>query len=124
MNPEHDRPPRKFRHQLRRYGGTAFTSTKTHTATCEGTPFATGGPVAITRTATSHISQADADAKALHLARTEAETELYCLYSSLKCVVTGHTATPEACAARTSTVSQAEADALALAAAQEIADSL
>jgi hypothetical protein len=55
---------------------TPYTSTRTYTAQCTNGTF--GSPSSSTKTATSSISQTDADTKAFNAAKADAESKLVC----------------------------------------------
>lgn len=101
-----------------------YESTQSYTASC-----VTGQGPAITKTAsaTSSISQTDADDKALSQAKAEAEAELICSWTSTQeATAMCPQGTPGLPVTRSatyvSTISQADADANALAMAQSLAN--
>ncbi len=110
---------RTFRRKLNKFELVIFTSTQSYTASCaNGT---VGEDVEVERTATSAVSQADADAIALRLAREEAEADLVCRYEANACVVASCPPHSVLCRDGFSLVSQQDAQDAAYQAATEAA---
>ena len=119
-DPENQPIARYYRNQLRAYSPfPLFTSTQSYTAECPAG--GVGLDVTVSRTAESSISQADANSKALYLARAESEMEIVCQFTSQRCEQAPCYLYPTICVTAMSMISQADADAQAALAARAAA---